>query len=359
MMNEGAAANPYESPEYRLLEVVETDHWQRMQDHFSEVLGVTIRTVSPKRELLVTPSWPPGLSAEQTIRWLKIGEELESLIPLKQPPQDPSSLTTTLGITYAIVPVRFTVDSIVGYFVVGPVMVGPREDEVQFRQRISAMGLDATALWTLLLSLKSYTFSGIRSVMSLMEEVGTSLAQLCYQTKKLSTIVPITTSRLDRIMVGHYTDRIMRSLLEAATLATRAEGGSVMTYDVNNDDLRIKAADGLSDEVIANTRLKRGEGIAGLAATERSIFLVDDQTRDSRIKNRMARPQLVSSLVASVVPEATQNPIGVLNLRTANPQGRFTGEHVELVRRLLDLAGVALGSLQTSTTPYRSSSSSQ
>ena len=41
----------------------------------------------------------------------------------------------------------------------------------------------------------------------------------------------------------------------------------------------------------------------------------------------------------------------MLNLRTANPQRRFTQEHVELIRRLLNLAAVALKSLQPAAQP--------
>jgi len=329
-----------------LLDLMEPRRWQRLQDHFSSVLGITIRTVSLSRELLVSPSWPAGLVPEQTVQLLSIGEELERLLPTHDLPQNISSLTTTLGITYAIVPIRVTSQQMVAYFVVGPLMVGTREDELQFRQRVGASGADAQALWNLLLALKLYTFSSLRSVLNLMEEVGTSLAQFAYQAKQLSFIVPAM-SRLDQAVVSYYTERVLHSLLEAATLATRAEGGSVMIYDAKEDALRIKVAEGLDGAIVAGTRLKRGEGLAGLAAAERSILLVDAETQEARLKDRMRRQELCSSLVAPLIPDSTRDPIGVLSLRTSNPQKRFTKEHIELLKRLLDIAGVALSSLRT------------
>ena len=334
--------------------LVEPPRWQRLQDHFASVLGVLIRTIGPAHELLVNPSWPASLEAERAITWLKIGDELDQLVPLTDPPQAASSVTMPLGVTYAVVPIRATSEGLIAYFVIGPMVVGVREDELEFRQRVSAMGLDAQSLWPLILSLRLYTFSGIRSALNLMEEVGTSIVQLAYQAKQLATILPAK-SKVDQAVVAYHTDRILHSLLEAATLATKADGGSVMVYDAGGETLQIKVAEGLSDDVMASTRLKRGEGLAGLAAAGRHILLIDAQTADERLKSRMNRPELVSALIAPLTQDANQEPLGVLNLRTANAQRRFTQEHVELLRRLLDLAGIALGSLRVVFSQARSS----
>ena len=328
----------------RLLNLVEPSRWQRLQDHFASVLGIPLRTISPLHELLVSPSWPAGIEPESTIGLLKVGEELEELVPVARPPQYTTSLTTPTGVAYAAVPIRATAEQIIGYFVIGPMVVGPREDEFQFRRRVSALGLEGEKLWPLLIALKLYTFAGIRSALNLIEEVGTSIAELAYQAKQVGSVLPAT-SKVDQAVVSYHTDRILHSLLEAATLATRADGGSVMLYDARNEVLQMKAALGLSETVMAGAHVKRGEGIAGLAATQRNILLVDGDA-DEPIKSRMRRPELTSSLVAPLALDAATEPIGVLSLRTANPQRRLTEEHVELLRRLLDLACLALGNLR-------------
>ena len=337
-----------------LPDLIDPKRWQRLQNHFAGVLGVAIRTIGPSRELLVTPSWPGTLTADQVVRLLKVGEELEDLLPRRERPQTSTSLTTALGVTYAAIPIRATADQVIAYFIVGPMVVGQREEELHFSERMAAAGAsDVQALWSVLLSLKLYTFSGIRSMLNLMEEVGTALAQLAYQAKQLPAILP-STSKVDQAVVAYYTDRVLQSLLEAATLATRADGGSVMLYDAKSDVLEIKVAQGLSDAVIANTRLKRGEGIAGLAATERSILLIDQKTDDPRLQRRMLRPEVCSSLVAPLTQDDTQEPIGILNLRNTTAQKQFTQEHVELLRRLLDIASIALRSLSFSLSPRTS-----
>ncbi|MBI4342944.1 MAG: GAF domain-containing protein [Candidatus Omnitrophica bacterium] len=344
-MERAGAAEPLS-----LRQLVEPIRWQRLQDHFARVLGITLRTIASDHELLSVPSWPSGVDPDSAIGLLKIGEELDALVPPQRPPQYTANLTTPLGVTYAAVPIRATADQIVAYFVTGPLVVGPREDEVQFHRRVAALGQDARALWPLILSLRLYTFAGIRSALNLIEEVGTSIAELAYQANQFGTVLPSST-KIDQAVLTYHTDRILHSLLEAATLAIRADGGSIMLYDGRRELLQMKTALGLSESVVSATRLKRGEGIAGLAAEQRNILVVDAQVTDERIRNRMRRPELTSSLVAPLVPDASQDPIGVLSLRTANPQRQFTEEHVELLRRLLDLACIALGSLRSVFVP--------
>ncbi len=166
-----------------LLDLVEPARWQRLQDQFASVLGILLRTVSPSHQLLVTPSWPPGMPVEPIIERLRVGEELEQLLPIHEPVRDVTNLTGSLGVSYAAVPIRATAEEIIAYLVIGPMVVGAREEEPQFLRRVEAMGLDAQALWPLVLSLKLYSFASLRSVLGLLEEAGTLLAQLAYQAE--------------------------------------------------------------------------------------------------------------------------------------------------------------------------------
>lgn len=337
-----------------LLSLVEPARWQRLQDHFAGVLGIPLRTLSPSRELLVNPSWPPGLPAEQIVSVLRVGEELEQLLPLSGLPRNTTSVTSPFGVTYAAVPIRATPDQILGYVVAGPMVAGPREDRAHFRQRIHAVVSDTQVAWTILLSLKPHTYSGVRSLLNLLEEVGSSLVQFAYQASQLSAILP-TAYKADQAVVRYYTDRILTSLLEVAAMATGADGGSVMMREGQGNVLRIRASQGLSDSVVSATRQPQDEGLSGVTMRQRAILLVDDRTDDPFLKRLMRRRELISSLVAPLTLEPDQEPVGVLNLRTANLARRFTPEHVEMLRRLLDLAALALGNLRVAFAKPRTS----
>jgi len=340
-----------------LLELIESVRWQRLQDHFSTVLGVTIRTVNLARELLVAPSWPSSLASDRVIQLLNLGEELDGLIPQEAPPATASTVTTPLGLTYALVPIRITEDQTVAYFVIGPVIVGPREEEAEFRQRVALLGMDAQLLWPVIVSLKLYTFASMRSVLRLLEEVGTSLAQLAHQSRRLGTILSSQGKIADHAITMYHADRVLQTLLETASIATKAEGGSVMVYDARQQALQIKTARGLSEEIVEKTSIPRGEGLAGLAVLRQAILLLDARTQDESVKQRMQREDVVSAVVAPIIPEAAHEPMGVLNLRTSNPQRQFTDKDIELLKRLLHLASIALTAISLRGTPSKTSAS--
>ncbi len=338
---------PGEREPVALLDLIEPASWQRLQDHFSSVLGVTIRTVGPAHELLVTPSWPSGIAPDRVIQLLRIGEELDELIPPGEAPTGPATLTTSLGLTYAQVPIRVTEERAVAWVIVGPVIVGPREEAAAFWRRASALGIDAQALWPVILSLKPYTFAGINSVLRLLEEVGTSLAQLAYRSRRLETILSPKGRVADQAMVMEHTDRVLRALLKTATIATKAEGGSVMLLDPQGERFGIAAAEGLSESVVACTSPRRHEGLAGLALERGGVLLINEQAADSAMRARMHRPEVQSSLVAPLLSRPRPTPIGVLSLRTSNRTQPFTQEHAELLGSLVDLTSTALAGLLT------------
>lgn len=332
-----------------VLALIAALQWQRLQDHFANVLGVVLRTVSLSRQLLTTPSWPSGLDPERVIRALGVGEELEKLLSADNAPQVTTTLTfPPAGVTYAAVPLRPVGGRPVAYVVVGPAVVGRREDAEGFRKRIASLGRDPELLWSVLLSLKQYSFASFDSVLRLLEEVYEALLELSYQSQQLRAMVP-QVPRIDQAIVRHYAERLWHSLLDVASSATRAEGGSVMVYDFLRGAYRISVAHGIPAELINDVEVRLGEGLAGLAAQRQQLLLLDDQVADPELKARMRRPDLVSSLIVPVQPESARYAMGILNLWTRNPTLRFTRDHTELMLKLTQLAQTALVSLSPFT----------
>ena len=331
-------------PSVRLDDFVELRRWQRLQDHFANVLGLGLRTVDSSRALRTAPSWPLGVDGARLVETLALGGEVETLLPDGASPAEIATVTTTLGLSFSAVPLRATAETVLGYLVAGPVVLGARETPEQFRARAHAPGLSAESVWPLLLTVKVYTVTGFRSVLQLLEEVTGMWLELAGQARALKTLLARASS-VDPAVIAQYIDRLLHSLLEVATSATDAEGGSVMLYEPASDDFRIAAAQGLKAHVVNTARIKPKDSLAGLAVKTRQVLLVDDQVEDAQVRRRMYRQDLASSMVAPMVSDATAEPMGVLSVRTSRPADRFTSEDVELLHKLANLAQTALSGL--------------
>ncbi len=320
------------------MELVEPERWLRLQTHFSLVLGVGLRTISPSKAHLVDPTWPAGTDSEKLTELLVVGEELEELFPSGDAlPQMTTATTRPLGYSFAAVPLKAAAGSIVGYLVVGPIILGPREDYLSFQARASEMNLDPEQVWRQLLTVKTYTYSSFKALLSMLEEVTGSVLELAYQSKQLKAIVP-SAPKIDNLVLKHYTIRIWHSLLDIACAVTKAEGGSVMLYESETRSFRIAAAQGLHEDLVRAPRLEGGNNIADYAIEKGEILLLDENVQDPELRSRMRRPEIASSLVAPFSSQPGEEPIGVLNLRTTNYGSRFSADDIELLRKLMQLA---------------------
>ena len=92
-------------------------------------------------------------------------------------------------------------------------------------------------------------------------------------------------------------EKILNSLLNSCTLALNADSGSVMTLDGKTKRLHIKVASKLDEKIVDRTKIKLGEGIAGVAAaTSESIILPKDKDK-SGLSKKMRREYIKSSMI--------------------------------------------------------------
>lgn len=287
--------------------------WQRLQDQLAAALGLPLRMVDDTRRLLTSPSWPVAVDADRVIQALHVGEELEGLLPAGGLPAHAVTCQTVWGATYAAIPWGRHPGGPRAFLVLGPLLVGPASEPA-------------------LRALKTLSHAGISSLSALLEALGRTPPDVWHDPRQGLPHMPASPQTV-----------VAQSILEAALAAVPADGGSVMCYDAPSESFEICAAAGLRESwAIAAARRRLGEGIVGLAALERAVLLVDDQSDDPRIRERMARPDVVSSIVAPVSLGASQPALGVLNLRSQNPLRRFTKDHVAIIRKLLPLAAHAL-----------------
>jgi signal transduction histidine kinase len=114
-------------------------------------------------------------------------------------------------------------------------------------------------------------------------------------------------ARIPRVqdLLGLVLDRTMQTV--------RATIGSIMLVDRERQTLRIAAARGLSDEVIANVEVGLGEGIAGRVAQLREPVLVEDVETDPRFA-KANDPKYGGGSFICMPVRVGDRVIGVINL---------------------------------------------
>jgi transcriptional regulator with GAF, ATPase, and Fis domain len=139
-------------------------------------------------------------------------------------------------------------------------------------------------------------------------------------------------------------ERTFETVLRAALELVKGNCGSIMLLDENGDYLTIASAQGLSDAVVAQTRRKIGEGIAGWVAQHREPVLltgiVDEQERFQDIVEREEDVHISIS-----VPLLLRNKVmGVLNLGAtpAEPREAFSSYDMRMATIFAQHASVAI-----------------
>lgn len=253
------------------------------------------------------------------------------------------------GGRYVIKKISNIVLLIVGIFAVGGEYVFAKEEAQDTGRKQTEEKIQATGVEPLLKIIKEipgssgepvivgegrlYTL-GNEDVLELLEDVFLYLIELGYYRYKLENTISLP--GLNKITYKFYTNRLLNALLDVSFNVTDAEFGSIMLVDDKTHDLYIKVSRGIEKDIVKNTRLKMGSFLAGLAAKEKKLLLLDDNIKDENIKNRLKRPEIKQAIVAPI-QMMNGGIFGVMNLDTRSPSDKFTPGNVETLRQLVKL----------------------
>ncbi|MBD3179696.1 MAG: GAF domain-containing protein, partial [Candidatus Latescibacteria bacterium] len=132
-----------------------------------------------------------------------------------------------------------------------------------------------------------------------------SIPQVKYNAERLDEAL----SFMNRIS---DTGKLLEWILQISADSVGASQGSIMLYSESTGELYIGYATGLSEEVIRDTRLKLGEGIAGKSASIRKAILTRDIGDVTR--HDMERENIMSAVTAPIIYR--DSLLGVLNIST-------------------------------------------
>jgi len=137
---------------------------------------------------------------------------------------------------------------------------------------------------------------------------------------------------------------LLARILDSALEIVKARKGSILLCDENTRELTVGAARGLSAEVINNTRIPLGEGIAGRVAKEGKPILVSgaEQVPGLRNSSRYETNSFLSIPLVSKYLDSQENILGVINMTDKISQESFTEREKTLLSVLAGQAAVAI-----------------
>ncbi|NTU70333.1 MAG: GAF domain-containing protein [Coriobacteriia bacterium] len=141
-------------------------------------------------------------------------------------------------------------------------------------------------------------------------------------------------------------DDVLATALDRAMQLSSAQTGSIMLLDEPTHRMHIAAARGLPDDIVINTDVAEGDGIAGWVLASQQPVVIED-LKDAGVRSR--RHGIRSAVCVPLADE--ESVLGVLCVGSAVFHARLSARHLESLQAL---ARVVVASLRRAWTSHES-----
>lgn len=326
---------PRKQPGFK--DLVDTQDWQKIQDIFSAVTNINLRTLDPEGNLLTAPSGETRLCNEflkdSTYGLELCGHSFPTFLGGKGVVDRNLSFVGPPGFHNFSAPLKF--NNIVGaYIILGPVILVMRKAKEYYSRLADELNADPDSLWEAIKEVRVISFHRAQTLMELIVKISEFILATAYENFR-------TGNKASKSLSEKF-DGVLDVLLDLSLEISGADMGSIMLLDKNKQELTIRASRGLPDNVVKNTRIQLGSGgLCGTAVSENRPLLIDDKLDDNRIKKYLNRPYLKSSLILPIGTET--EAIGAVNLGALEVSPvRFTDNNLQTMYKVIGLATDAL-----------------
>lgn len=160
---------------------------------------------------------------------------------------------------------------------------------------------------------------------------------LVAKAKELSLLFEISKEITSSLTIGDVLDTIVKRTGQVLGV----DMCSILLLDEVKNELFIAAAKGLSEDVIANARVKFGDKISGWVLKHKKSLLVQEIEKDSRFAKTSEQKYYTGSFI-SVPLIFKDKTIGVLNINNKYSREVFTNADLKLVEGIADHASIAI-----------------
>ncbi|MBI2871402.1 MAG: GAF domain-containing protein [Candidatus Omnitrophica bacterium] len=299
------------------------EEWARVQDLVADCLKIGIRTYRSQSGAVGEPARPAHfchiLLPESSIARTRCAgcvqhTPAESLTSFPE-----EGVVCHAGLYNFILPVDDW------QIIVGPCSVGRKPNAQEAQRMAQELAVHAPSFQASRDQIKLFSFSAVQSVVRLL-----------HMTSRMILKERNGMTRRDRPL-----KELLSAFLDAILFATHADTGSVMLWDEGTGYLSLQEERGLSRDISRRTRLRKGEGIAGLVLEEGRPLLLDDGASLGRVvRDRMTRPTVKSALISPIA--VGDRVVGVVNITSFREGVHFSTETANMVHQLVRLAGITL-----------------
>jgi len=330
-------------------EVINKEKWWDMLSRFIDVLRINIFVVDSHGLIILPPEegrYGGRLLTDQSLKFDLVDD---SINVSKKFELQGSFLETCnrYDLSCYAIPIRIDGGKTIAHMIIGPVILNKRLSATEYEDLAQEYGCDKSKLLSELGGIRVVSNIMINSILGLMSEIVRDNIELSLKEKELSKLKSTgeeggvsdefkKTAR--EIYSTVYLDGLLATLLDIALKMTHTECGSVMIKDAKENVFTIKASRGLDLEEVRRSKVKIGEGVAGIAALENSSFLIRGTQGNNRIKPFLKRHDIKEALV---MPLSNKDKVfGVLNLHTKKEGGQIKGnlENLKYLSELLSSA---------------------
>jgi ligand-binding sensor protein len=325
---------PRNQPDFK--DLVDIPDWQKIQDIFFAATNISLRTVDPEGRLITNTSGQTSLCSnflKNSTYGLEVcGNCLPTFLGGKAVVDHNFGFVCPPGFHSFFSPLKVN-NKVLAYIVLGPVILVMRKPKEHYQKLADELDVDLEEIWKTILEIRVISFHRAQTLMDLIVKISEFIMSLSFENLKSG-----------KKIVGSISEKfkgMLEVLLDLALQISGADLGSILLLEKNKQDLTIRAARGLPDNIIRDTRIKLGDGICGTVAMDNRPLLIDDQLSDNRIKKFLNRPYLKSSMILPI--GTAEKAIGTVNLGTLESSPvKFNAANLESMDKVIAMAIEAL-----------------
>lgn len=136
-------------------------------------------------------------------------------------------------------------------------------------------------------------------------------------------------------------EKVLQNIVEKVTSLLNLEICSILLWNNEKEELSIKCAQGLSDDIIRTTRIKKNDAISGWVFEKNTPLFITDIEDDPRFKKRSQEKYYTRSLI-SVPLSRENNVIGIININNKKTKKPFSKDDFNLLKEIAIEATIAI-----------------